>query len=77
MLKTAEKRCFDKNVVESKMVFRARSSKGVDKNGAQCNMVYGRMTNFISQKTIFFQLKLFTIVLLLHQTMKASCCKAA
>ena len=31
-------------MVKSKTVFRAYSSKGVDKNGAKCNMVFGRTT---------------------------------
>ena len=38
MLKTAEKLNLDKNEVKSKMGFRACNSKGVDKNGAKCNM---------------------------------------
>ena len=34
----------DKNEVKSKMGFRAYSSKGVDKNGAKCDVGLGRMT---------------------------------
>ena len=44
MLKTAEKLKFGQNKVKSKMGFRAYTSKGVDKNGATCNMGFGRVT---------------------------------
>ena len=43
-VKTAEKKKLDKNEVWSEMRFRAKNSKGVDKNGAKCNMEFGRMT---------------------------------
>ena len=38
MLKTAGKLKLDKNKKKGKMEFRAYNSKGVDKNGAKCNM---------------------------------------
>ena len=45
MLKTAEKMKLDKNKVKSKKGFREYKSKGVvDKNGAKCNMGFGRVT---------------------------------
>ena len=44
MLKTAEKLMFGQNEVKRKMGFRAYSSKGVDKNGAKCNVEFGRKT---------------------------------
>ena len=44
MIKTAENLKLDKNKVKSKMGFRAYNSKGVDKNGAKCNMGFGRTT---------------------------------
>ena len=44
MLKTAEKLKLDKNKAKNKMVFRAYNSKGVDKNGAKCNMGFGHIS---------------------------------
>ena len=50
MLKTKEKLKLDKNKVKSKMVFRAYNSEGVDKNGAKCNVEFGRITKIYRDK---------------------------
>ena len=52
LLQTAENLKLDKNKVKSKMGFRAYNSKGVDKNGAKCNMGFGRITKIYLGQTL-------------------------
>ena len=44
MFKTVEKLKLEKNKAKNKMEFRACNSQGVDRNGAKCNMGFGRIS---------------------------------
>ena len=48
--KQLKKLKFGQNEVKSKMEFRAYNSKGVDKNGAKCNMGFGQKLRRGGQK---------------------------
>ena len=47
MIKTAEKLKIGQNEAKSEKGFRAHSSQRVDKNGVECNVGFGRMTEII------------------------------